>query len=203
MIIQEIKIQNEGYVDCKSAFYTAKDILQSDKNYVFSNGKNLMTGEIDSGIWAVSYLLSMYKHRPKDFVLYEKTNVSVNGKTIALDEVAEYSCYMDSIYPLFSSRKTVRNIVAQGLKKNKSERTAEEIRELFELDSERFERPLTGAGNERFRAMAAIGYSHNKQIFCFPWLSKMRFDGYHDNLTWLLDKLETLNMIAIVPIGLG
>ena len=33
----------------------------------FTSGENMLRGEIDSGVWAVSYLLSMYTYRAKRF----------------------------------------------------------------------------------------------------------------------------------------
>ena len=77
----------------------------------------------------------------------------------------------------------------------------DEVRDLFQIDYERFERSITGVGNEKFKVMAAIAYSNNKQIYCFPWLSKIRFEYYHKNLTDLLEILEDLGCFAIVPIG--
>ena len=61
--------------------------------------------------------------------------------------------------------------------------------------------PLSGIGNERFRCMAAIGYAYDKDIFCFPWLSRMRFDYYHRNLTDVLQILKDRQKIVIFPIG--
>ena len=72
---------------------------------------------------------------------------------------------------------------------------------MFQLDEQRFERPISQVGNEVFRAMAAIGYAHEKEIFCFPWLSKERFDSYRNNLADLLPILEKIGKIAIIPIG--
>jgi len=49
--------------------------------------------------------------------------------------------------------------------------------------------------------MAAIGFCHKKQVFCFPWLSKKRFDYYRGNITDVLNVLESLGKIIILPIG--
>ena len=67
-----------------------------------------MIGEIDSGVWAISYLLSMYKQSPEDFVLFDPPEVTVNNKVISLNELSEYSCYIDNLYPLFSMNKSVK-----------------------------------------------------------------------------------------------
>ena len=201
MIIESIKVQNEGYVYCKSKFYSAQDGLSNSSNYILYKGINKLVGEIDSGLWAVSYMLSMYTYRPEDFILFEYPSVIVNGEQVSLTKLSEYSCYMDKLYPLFSTDDSIRALIEQGLEKSHMHCTSLDIKDLFYLDSERFERPLTGAGNEIFRAMTAIGYSCNKEIFCFPWLSHKRFESYHANLTELLHILEKLKKIVILPIG--
>lgn len=67
-MINRVRFQNEGYVSCRSGFYYALDLLNGDVDYVFSHGINKLRGEIDSGCWAASYLLSMYTCRREDFV---------------------------------------------------------------------------------------------------------------------------------------
>ncbi len=202
MKIESLSFRARGYVDCKSGFYTAQDNLSSDVEYTFKTGINKLIGEIDSNVWAASYYLSMYKYRKKDFIIFENNGVFVNDSQLSLDELSEYTCYLnDKFYPLFSTGKSVRKLIMQGIKKNKLDCTPDDIKALFELDDQRFERPVKCVGNERFRAMAAIGYAYGKQVYCFPWLSKKRFDYYHGNMTWLLDILEKLEMIAIVPVG--
>ena len=204
MKIKNIKIITHGYVDCKSCFYSVHDVLYEALNYDFSVGVNKLTGDIDSSYWGISYLISMYPNfssSDKRIVFVPPTNVFVNNKTMSLIELADYTCYMDEIYPLFSTKKTVRKLVTKGLKKYHSKETAENIRDMFHIDPERFERPLSGVGNECFKAMAAIGFSHEKQVFCFPWLSKMRFESYHGNMTDVLNVLESLGKIVILPVG--
>ncbi len=195
-----ISIKNDGYVYCKSCRYSAHDFLS--ESYTFSEGINMLIGEIDSGNWAISYLLSMYRHRPKDFVLFEQPKVAVNDKMISLKEFSKASCYMDKTDPLFSSTKSVKKQIKQGLAHSKLDYSYDDIKNIFELDSQRVERSLNKVGNEIFRAMAAIGLSYNKEVFCFPWLSHKQFEYYHGNLTILLEILEKLGKIVIIPVGM-
>ena len=203
MKIKNIKIINDGYVDCKSCFYFAQTSINQYQNYEFFIGINKMLGDIDSPGWGVSYLISMYPYlsSKEKKLIYRPPNAIVNNEVISFMDLAKYTCYMDKIYPLFSTKKTVRKLVTKGLKKYHSKETAENIRDMFHIDPERFERPLRGVGNERFKAMAAIGFSHEKQVFCFPWLSKMRFEYYHGNMTDVLNVLESLGKIVILPVG--
>ena len=201
MKINSISIQNDGYVHCKSGFYSAQDILSKCSCYTFLPGINKLIGEIDSGNWAVSYLLSMYGYRPKDFILFEQPIATVNNEPVLLNKLSEYSCYMDNSYPLFSAKSSIKKSIIKGLKQSKSNYSYDDIKNLFGLDGDRIEHSLKGVGNEKFRAMAAIGLAYEKEIFCFPWLSKKQFENYHSNLTELLSILEKLEKIAIVPVG--
>lgn len=194
-----ISVNNDGYVFCKSRFYTAHDVL-SDKMVDFSAGANKLVGSIDSGNWGISYLLSMYNSNRKDFTLFKEAVVSVNDTTVSLDEFSECSCYMDTVYPLFSKKTPVDKLVAKGLKKSKADTTPEEIRKLFCIDKERFTRPLSQLGNEVFQAMAAIGYANGKDVFCFPWLSEMRYCYYQVRIDALVKTLESLGKVVILPL---
>ena len=54
-----LKIKNNGYVYCHSSFFDAEDVLE-EKEFEFSSGINKLVGDIDSGNFAISYLISMY-----------------------------------------------------------------------------------------------------------------------------------------------
>ncbi len=204
MKIEKIEmVAGSGYVHCRSEFYSAMLTFGSNDRVLFTDDKvNESFEEIDSGTWAFSYLLSMYKHRTKEFVFSERVKIEVNGKEIELSQLNEAACYMDRVYPMFSSNKTVQELVLQGLKKNHLIYTEEDIKHIFYLDSERYRRPLKAVGNEMFRAMAAIGVSHNKQVFCFPWLSSKRVSYYQAQLFSAIECLRQLdNKIVILPRG--
>ena len=200
-MMNNLTVQGEGYVYCRSRFYSANDVL-SNSIFAFSPGINWLTGEIDSGNWAVSYLLSVYNRYPKDFVLLKDPVLSIDDRSVSLDEVFKLSCYMDEVYPLFSSSSTVENLLLKGLKKRGSDYSCSDIREMFCIDSNRFKQSIQCAGNEAFKAMAAVGFAVGKEIYCFPWLSQKRFDGFHLHLTFLLELLDKLNKTVIFPIGM-
>lgn len=201
MIINNIKIHNEGYVFCKSTFYSSHDIIPSGTSYTFAPGINQLSGEIDSGVWAISYLLSMYGYNERDFILEKQPIVILNEKTILLNELVSCACYMDQLHHLFSTNKSVRECVIEGLNLYDDFCTVENVREIFQIDKERFERTINGVGNEKFKAMAAIGFANQKQLYCFPWLSKLRFDSYHEHMKVALAALESLGKTVILPLG--
>lgn len=202
-MINKIEFCHEDSVFCKSRFYTCCDILYKRKPFCFLQGVNKLVGDIDDGNFAVSYLLSMYDKINKKHMFYSQPDLKVNDEETSLKELTKYCCYLDEReYPLFKSkRKTVRQLIEKGLKKSGIKKTCQEICDLFLLTDCRLDRPIYAVGNERFRSMAAVGYAHGKEVFCFPWLSKKMFNYYTNNILWLLDILEELKVIAIVPVG--
>lgn len=201
--MENIKISGNGYIDCKSEFYSADDVLSEGTSYEFVSGLNFLKGEIDSGIWAISYLLSMLKYDGSKKLIFSPLTAVVDGAETPLKKIWPYSCYLDEAYPLFSDRKPINMLVEKGIKKSDMKDTAEGIRDLFRITPECFSRPITEAKKESFKAMASIGYANGKNIFCFPWLSKKVFQTFHKELLDLFQVLESSKKIVIVPLGLS
>ena len=59
----------------------------------------MLVGEIDSGGWAVSYLLSMLECRPKDFVMSEIPQITVNGEPMSFHELSKFCLLYTSYIP--------------------------------------------------------------------------------------------------------
>ena len=201
MIKRQIEIYNDGYILCKSSFYSVDDVLEQHQKFCFTPGVNKLIGDIDSGIFAISYLMSMYKTLNKE-LLFLPHELYADGKVMSLGNFQEMSCYMDCIFPLFSSNKTVRCLVSKGLEKSKLPFSSDEICELFHMEKFRFDRSIKASGHECYRAMAAVGFSYGKSVFCFPWMSKRRFEAFHGHLTDTLDILANMKKFVILPTGI-
>ena len=197
---KQISIKNSGFVHCKSEFYTAHITLNSYDVYNFIRGTNRLIEDIDSGSWAIGYLLSMYDVIDES-TLFEPLIAMVDGEEVQLQQLKHLACYMDRSYPLFSSKSTVREIVTRGINMYGIHNSADDIREMFLIHKNRFEKPLASVGNEIFKAMAAIGYSFEKQIYCFPWMSRKLFESFHLNIVHAIDILTQQNKIVILPLG--
>ena len=200
-MIKEIFFTGDEIIYCKSRFYNAQNQIRRCNDYKFVTGVNKFVEEIDSGAWGVDYLFAMYEFEKKPFL--SNYYATVDGKQMHLKDLTKRCCYMDEgIYPLFKSKhKSVYKMITLGIKKSGIKKSPQEICDMFKLTSERINRPIRCVGNERFRAMAAIGYAYGKEVFCFPWLSNRMATYYGKNLSWLLDLLEKLNVISILPVG--
>lgn len=198
MKIHSIRVLNNGYIKCNGEYFKHNDFLDEQNIYEFFKGINILVGEIDTSIYAISYLISMYNRIDKK-LLFMPFSATVNGEKMSLAELCSYSCYMDVTYPLFRTNKSVRKLVIKGLKKSGIKMTVAQIKNLFQLSDDRFERPIKRNGNEKYRAMAAVAVAYGKQIFCFPWFSKKMYAYFQTNFNFLFDRLNQLDMIVIFP----
>lgn len=198
MSINQIIIKNSGYVLCKSSFYTVTDILDG-REFTFTKGVNLLRGDIDSGIFGISYLMSMYKSIDTRTICMPHV-ATVDNKQVLLSDLVNNCCYMDAIYPLFSTKRSIRALVAKGAKSLGLSESTDEILDLFMVQGHNRDRAVSQTGNERIKAMAAIAYSYGKDVFCFPWLSKTRYDSFNMHMPALLDTLAKLGKIAVLPL---
>ena len=157
----------EGHIHCKSDFYTAHTIVNSDESAAFLKGINIIPCEIDSKFWTFCYLLSMYNHVNKDIILFNEPMIIFDHKQVSLSHMNELSCYMDSSFPLFRSNKSI----------------------------------ISQAGNEKYRAMAAIAYCNKKELFCFPWFSKSMYQYFYYHFKKICEVLNDKGKTIILPIG--
>ncbi len=78
--------------------------------------------------------------------------------------------------------------------------SVEEIKSIFHLSDERFERPLEYVSGEIWLISMAIQFALGKEIFCYPWLSMreiFRLKAVHE--LNVLDYLRNTNKIVLVP----
>lgn len=198
MIIEELKIKASGYVRCKSSFYSALDVLNGNE-FCFSPGINRIRGEIDSGVFGISYLLSMPEGANKKMLL--SCEASINGVAVELPKITGIACYMDKLHPMFSTSATIRALIRKGLKKSNAPFSESEIIDRFMLRSDVVDRTIAQSGNESVKAMAAVAYSFGVEVFCFPWLSSLRFEAFGKHLDFTLEILDSLGKTVILPLS--
>lgn len=170
-------------------------------------GVNILYGEIDSGGWALTYSFSQNKENfyKRDILIDNNRGffdilLDDNKKTIS--EIRKLSCNLELInYRLngLTSVFSVKQLIEINIKRYSLKCSSEEIRELFGINEQRFNRKLSHVGNEIIECMAAIGYTSNKLIFCFSWLSSIMTDYFMGHILHVFDILTKLGKIVILP----
>lgn len=201
MIFESIDLEKwQGIVECKSKFYTAFDNFSFEK-ISFTQGVNYLVGDIDSGMWAISYLLSMYQYKLKCISFYNEPKIYVNGIPISLEELTQHAIYLDPVCPLFSKNKSIYKLSQKYIKESHSQQRVYDIFDIFNISVHKRDCLLNQVGNDLFQVMAAIGISANKKVFCLPWMSEKRFQYYQNRLDSVIKILTQLDCIVIVPRG--
>lgn len=198
-----ISISNvDGHIYCRSDYYTAHTVVNPYESVEFSKGINIIQCEIDSGIWSLCYLLSMYdKVSSDDIIIFGDPAIFLDEKQVSLSQINQFSCYMDLSFPLFRSKKSVDHLIKKSLKTSGIDMSVSDIKHLFDLDDERSRRPLSQTGNERYRAMAAIAFCNKNELFCFPWFSKKMYQGLYYHFNKICEVLNDQGKTVILPIG--
>lgn len=190
-----------GYFNCNSDFGKYK-VVCNDFSYEFENGVYILQGDIASGGWALSYALSCFDKSMVVSPTYGKPEFILNGEQLTLEKLRDKSCYLSGTEREYVSeiiKCPVRKIVCKNIKKNKLNLTENEIRYTFFITASRFDRYIKHVGNERYACRAAIGYSENREIYCFPWIGKTLMKGVYTQIVHLCNILNDLGKIVILP----
>ena len=200
--MERITVNLNAVTKCISSFYTAFSGTDKLKQYEFEKGINILYGGIDTDAWAISYIISMNGTSAcaKNTVYYDEPTVFIDGDKSSLEELAKISCYIDKSNTSLFSKQTVRRRIENALKKTRMDYTPEDVKELFGLDDQRFERPVIYCGNEALRAMCAISFCEGKKVFCFPWFSKKLYKYSEYNLNYTVELLKNLGCFVILPL---
>lgn len=195
----ELTVQNfGGFFDCFSPIVGTIHSTCDRFNYTFSPGVYILSGEIDSGNWAFSHSLC----NSGSALLKDESKIYFCKRLVSLREMNCYTCDLGS-KPISKALQliepTVKTRIKRNLKKYNRNQTVEEIRKLFDIDPERFDRPIHCVGNELFHCNAAIGYTSNKTIFCFPWLSNLKYQYYYGHIKFICKRLSDLGGIVLLP----
>lgn len=168
----------------------------ADLKCKFSSGKSYgIIGECGSGGWGLSYVLSGRDTCPKQ-------KIFTNEKEISQEDLKRIGWYVgDGIErnSVFNREKSIKKQLQLGVKQNKH--CVEEIVNKFNLSHDRLNQRLSELSWEKWRASIAIGYAHNKKIFCFPWLNTAQVNDLILNTGFHIysDILKKEGAIIIVP----
>lgn len=130
-----------------------------------------------------------------------KGTVAVDRQTVNCNELRRYTCFVgermiNDIDPEqigLSASKCIK----RALEISKLPFTVDQIKEMFELSDERFDRDLNMVSGEIYRISIAIGFAFNKDIFCYPWMNTHDLSRYVDKKC--IEVLRKYKKIVLIP----
>lgn len=164
--------------------------------YCFNSGVYILSGEIDEGGFALSYLLG--GAYTKKQLLSEET-IIVNNEPIALSKIKNIACYLGERENKQKQYCSIKKQIKNALKRSKLSYDAEDIRTMFRIDSDRFNRPLNKVGVLIWQSIAAISFAEGKKIFTFPWFSSEMLNFHFQVFEVVLPILKANDCIVIIP----
>lgn len=189
-----IKLVNfQDGVTCYSQLHSSKDSFLKI-TYEFTGGNIYgIISDFGCGSWGLSTCVG---GRCSDY----DGEVILNGKPINCQELSKYSCFIaeSQVNDINSADDllTAKDCIEKALHISQLSYSAQDIKKMFGLSDERFERNLKEVSGEIWRISTAIGFASGKQIFCFPWLNE------HEILRVNKPNLEILrqhNKIILIP----
>lgn len=87
--------------------------------------------------------------------------------------------------------------IQKALEISKLSFTVEDIKRLFKLSDERFNRDLNSVSGEIYRISIAIGFALNKEVFCYPWINTHDSSRIVDSKD--IEVLRKNNKIILIP----
>ena len=189
-----------GYFICESSSLGLFNSTCDDFTYSFPAGAYILTGEIDSGAWAFASTLCPRKGKNRS-TMFPDTKFYFKGKEVSLAEIRMHVCDIDNKKKGAINNKSIRYRIEKGLHHSDINYTPEELSEMFWIHKDRFEKPIYAVGNEFICCNAAIGFANGKQIYCFPWISKLRMETYYTRIKHICEVLTKMGCVVIVPIS--
>ena len=198
-MIKKIIIEDlQDTVDCKS------DLYQSRESFLKCSFK-LSAGEVYGVISDFGYgswgLVTCLAGRGNDG---HSGTVIIDGRPVTLLELSHYACVIsEKNFPNVNTPDnllTPKECIEKALSISMQPFSTLDIKRLFKLTNERFERSLDKVSGEIWQISAAVNFSLGKDIFCFPWLNEFdisRFEIFSE--TGVLDFLKKQGKIVLVP----
>lgn len=97
------------------------------------------------------------------------------------------------------TKKTVKEQIEEGIRKNNSDYCVKDIQEIFKLSNERINRNIEYVSGERWKASVAIGFANGRTVFCYPWFNTKDIERFQEQLHNSIDVLLNNGCMVILP----
>jgi len=165
----------------------------SEFSYEFTKGIYVLQGEIDSGAWAFTNALdNKIAHTRID----EASRFYLNNKEVGISEIRDITCCIDGIEKPKVKRMNVVEALDKLIRETKSNRTVEEIINLFDIPYDEVIDPYRHTF-PRYRAIK--GLLEGKKIFTTTWKSHHEYRFQDVLYTKIQKALKKEDVIFIIP----
>lgn len=152
-------------------------------------------GDFGRGCWALATCLGGRGDEPASGKIYW------NGDEIDRSEMQAHSCFageniVDSIDDPHNPL-TANECIQCALHRSQLPYSVTDIKSLFRLSDERFDRDLRYVSGEIWRISIAIGFALNRELFCYPWMNVR--DAKEQLDAEIIEVLKAHQKIIVIP----
>lgn len=131
--------------------------------------------------------------------------IQMNERALSQQTLQSYSCFLGEILQpevnTADEPSTARECITRALLKSQLPYSTEDIKKIFQLSDERFDRALSQVSGEIWDISLAIGYALNRKIFCFPWMNQWEFSRNILNRRSSLEYLKQQGKFVFLPMS--
>lgn len=184
-----------GSAFCHSQLYSCKEsFLPITYQFLPANSYGLFS-DFGRGSWALTTCLGGRGYDPISGSIY------LNEVEICCNEMRKYSCFVgENTFDQINNAEdllTAKICIQRALDISNLPYSVSEIKDLFRLSDERFERNLQYVSGEIWRISIAVGFALNRELFCYPWMNIHDLNAYLD--VEIINVLKKYNKIVVIP----
>lgn len=157
-------------VSCVSSLFQSKEGFLK-LNYSFLSGNVYgIVSDFGCGSWG---LVTCLGGRGSD---YYTGQILINGTVASPGDLLLYAAFIgENVFEGINSKRDILSpgkCIERALSISGQDYTVDEIKRMFSLSDERFERDLNYVSGETDRISIAVNFALGKDVYCFPWLNE-------------------------------
>lgn len=172
-VLEKIKIVTKQRVEqLKNPFGEIQYDCLYENTFVFERGKIYgIVSEYGEGGEMISAIMSGTIPINQEDIFFDKEKV----ENPDMHSIGWYVGKSEYHRGLMHREISAKKALTEAVKKYQRYQNVDEVVKDFHLSVDRLDYPLSQYSGEKWRASLAIGYACKKEIFCFSWMSTIRF----------------------------
>ena len=159
----------DGALCVSSLFQSREGFLKLNYSFLSGNVYGIVS-DFGCGSWG---LVTCLGGRGSDYYVGQ---MLINGTVAPPGDLLSHAAFIgENVFEGINSKSDIlspRKCIERALSISGQNYTVDEIKRIFSLSDERFERDLNYVSGEIDRISIAVNFALGKDIYCFPWLNE-------------------------------
>ena len=198
-MIKSIHFDNyQDIANCRSLLFQSRESFLKCSFTLFAGKSYGVISDFGCGGWGL--ITSLAGRGSGNY----SGNIYVNEKASSPSELSLYSCFVtESVFPSINSKNNLlspKECISKALIISEQPYSVADIKDIFHLSNERFERSLDSVSGEIWQISLAINFSLGKIIYCYPWLNEIDISWFEIAFkSGIIDFLKKQGKIILIP----